>query len=454
MAGATDISEVIAPDETFASMTDEVSSIILRPHRRIGWWIGFGIGFALTVLLATALAALSAIGIGIWGDNIPVAWGFAIANYIWWTDIATGGALISALFLLTRSEWRTAIHRIAETMMLFATAAGGLMPIFHLGRYWYAYWLFPYTNVMGAWPQFRSPLHWDFVALIAFVASIVLFWYIALIPDLATLRDRASGRIVRVLYGLFALGWQGSSRQWRHFRITYWTFAGLMTAEVVAAHSVVGLDFAAGMTPGWHSTFLPPYFVIGAALTALAFILLLIIPVRWGYPLATMITLRHVDVLAKLLLTSSLFMAYCYWIEAFMPFYGGVPADIWTINASFYGTYSFAYWGKIALNAILPQLLWFRPVRRCEPAVFAIALGVVIGMWLEYFLLIVGSLNRGYMSSRWFIYVPSFWDWATVAGTVGLFVAGLFLFLRFVPTLPMFEMRELIQRYRHKGDAA
>ncbi|MGH7097381.1 MAG: c-type cytochrome [Stellaceae bacterium] len=353
---------VVAPETTLASVTADVSGIVLRPQLHLGWWIGLGIALALVLLLTVALGALSVIGVGIWGVTIPTAWGFAIANYIWWTDIATGGALISALFLLTGADWRTATHRIAETMMLFAAAAGGLMPIFHLGRYWYAYWLFPYTNVMGTWPQFRSPLHWDFVGIIAFIVGAVVFWSIALIPDLATLRDRASHRTTRVLYGVLAMGWQGSSTQWRHFRAIYLAFAGLMVAEAVAAHSIAGLDLSGGMTPGWHSTFLPPYFVIGAALVGFAVLLMLLIPLRLSYPIGTMVTLRHIEVLARLLLASSWLIAYCYAIEAFMPFYSGKPADLTTINAAFYDPYAFAYWSKIALNVILPQLLWFRRI--------------------------------------------------------------------------------------------
>jgi Ni/Fe-hydrogenase subunit HybB-like protein len=445
------IDEILAPGENISSVTDQVSNIVLRPQLHIGWWIGFGIGSALFLIFAIALAGVAQLALGVWGDDIPVAWGFAIANYIWWTDVATGGLIISALFLLTRSDWRTSIHRVAELMVLLGAAAGGLMPIFHLGRYWYFYWLFPYTNTMGTWPQFRSPLHWDFVGIITLVVSGVVFFYMALIPDLATLRDRASDWRKRVLYGVLALGWQGSSRQWHHFRATYLVFAGLILAEAVAAHSIAGLDLSGGMTPGWHSTMLPPYFVTGAALVGFAFLLMLLIPLRHSYPVATMVMERHIDLLARLMLTSSLLLAYFYWMEAFMPYYGGQPAELWTIRASFFGTYAFAYWAKIALNAIIPQLLWFRRVRRSGPALLAISAGVLIGVWLEYFLLVVGSLNRDYISSRWFPYIPSLWDFLLVAGTFGMLLAGFFAMMRFVPLVVMFEMRELVRR-REKED--
>lgn len=451
---AAEIYDVIAPGQSLASVTNEVSRIVLRPKFHPGWWIGFGISLALLLLLAVALAALSTIGIGIWGVNIPVAWGFAIANYVWWIGLASGGTIISALFFLTRSEWRTATNRTAESMMLFCAASAGLMPIFHLGRYWYFYWLFPYPNVMGTWPQFRSPLHWDFVALFTYVTTSILFWYIAIIPDLATLRDRAGGQGKRVIYGILAIGWQGSSRQWHHFRATYLVFAGVMAPVVVSIHSVVGLDFSAGMTPGWHSTQFPPYFVFGAVLSGFALVLMLLIPLRRSYPVDTMITLRHIDVLARLFLTTSLLLTYSYAIEAFMPFYSGKPSEIIVTQASFYGIYSFAYWAKIALNVVVPQLLWFRRIRLCEPALFAIAAGTVIGMWFERFLIVIGSLSRGYIASRWFPFVPTFWDFATLAGSVGLFLTGFFLLLRFTPIVTMFEVRELVHRHRDEEEAA
>jgi Ni/Fe-hydrogenase subunit HybB-like protein len=450
----SEIDRILAPGEDISSVTDKVSNIVLRPQLHIGWWIGFGIGSALFLIFAVALAGVAQLALGVWGDDIPVVWGFAIANYIWWTDVATGGFLISALFFLTRADWRASIHRVAEAMALFATAAAGFLPIFHLGRYWYFYWLFPYTNTMGTWPQFRSPLHWDFVGLFTLVVGGVLFIYIALIPDLATMRDRASAWWKRVLYGVFALGWQGSSTQWRHFRAIYRVFVGLMVAEAVAAHSIVGLDLAGGMTPGWHSTMLPPYFVAGAAVAGFAFLLMLLIPLRYSYPITTMVMERHIEVLARLLLTSSLLMAYFYWIEAFMPYYGGQPAALWTIRASFFGTYAFAYWAKIAFVAIIPQLLWFRRLRRHGPAVFAIATGALVGLWLEYFLIVIGSLNRDYISSRWFPYVPSLWDYLLVAGTFGVFLFGFFLMLRFVPIVGMFGMRELAHRRDREDRAA
>ena len=447
MAAAEEAYPVIARGESDASLDRRIGDIVLRRHAPFGWWIGYLPAAALLLLLAVSLAWLSLQGIGIWGVNVPVAWGLAIAEYVWWIGLASGGTIISSLFLLTRSEWRSATNRIAESMMLFCAAAAGIMPIFHLGRYWYFYWLFPYPNVMGLWPQFRSPLHWDFVALFTYVVGSLLFWYVGVIPDLATMRDRARRPVARVLYGVFALGWQGSSRQWRHFRAAYLVFAGIMAPVVVSIHSVVGLDFAGGMTPGWHTTQFPPYFVFGALLSSFALILMLTIPLRRGYGLEALITPYHLDVLSRLLLVTSLLIAYGYAVEAFMPFYNGHRSEIAVTLYSFAGRDDFAYWGKIALNVAIPQLLWLAPVRRSEVALYLISVGVIVGMWLERYLIVIGGLSRDYMVSRWGQFTPTFWDWSTLAGSIGLFLFGFFLVLRFVPILSMHEMKELARRY-------
>ena len=448
MALAEDTFPIIAPGEDDATLTRTIGNIVLRRHAPIGWWLGWLVSVALLLLFAIALAWLSLQGVGVWGNNIPVAWGFPIANYVWWIGLASGGTIISALFLLTRSEWRSATNRIAESMMLFCAASAGLMPIFHLGRYWYFYWLFPYPNVMGIWPQFRSPLHWDFVALFTYVVGSVLFWYVGVIPDLATMRDRATRRGARVLYGIFAAGWQGSSRQWRHFRAAYLVFAGIMAPVVVSIHSIVGLDFAGGMTPGWHSTQFPPYFVFGALLSSFGLILMLTIPLRRAYRLEALITPHHLDVLGRLLLTTSLLIGYAYAIEAFMPFYSGSRAETAFAFYAFTGPGAFAYWGKVSLNVVIPQLLWWRRARLCEPVLFLISFGAVVGMWLERYLIVIGSLSRDYMVSRWGFFVPTFWDWATLAGSIGLFLTGFFFILRFVPIVSIHEMKELARRHR------
>lgn len=446
-----ELSRVVEPGVTALSVTVHVSDLVLEHRTPLWWWVGFGMSLGLLGLFVVALGWLFIRGVGIWGIDWPVAWGFAIGNYVWWVGMASGGTLISALFFLTRSEWRSATSRIAETMTVFCVACAGIMPVIHLGRWWYFYWLFPYPNTMALWPQFRSPLHWDFVAILVYVAGSVLFWYVGLLPDLATLRDRARRRWQRVLYGLLALGWQGSSRHWRQFKILYGLFAALMAPLVCSIHSIVGLDFAGGLTPGWHETQFPPYFVVGAALSGFAVVLMLVIPLRRALDLTGVITLRHIDVLARLMLTTSLLLSYCYLIEVFMPFYRGEEHEITVVMSELGGYYAPWYWAKIILNGVVPQLLWIRPLRLTRPLLFLVALCVVVGMWIERYVIVVGGLHRNYTESSWFVFMPTFWDWATLAGSVGLFLTGFFLALRFIPMVSMFELRELLHKKKAEG---
>jgi molybdopterin-containing oxidoreductase family membrane subunit len=440
---------LVAPGATMGSVTALVSDVVLERPTPLWWWLAFGLSLALLGLFVVALGWLFIEGVGVWGLDIPVAWGFAIANYVWWVGLASGGTLISALFFLTRSEWRTAINRIAETMALFAIAAAGIMPIIHLGRFWYFYWLFPFPNSMGLWPQFRSPLLWDFFAILCYAIASILFWYVGLLPDLATLRDRARSRRQQLFYGVLALGWQGSSGQWRRYRTAYLTLAALMAPLVCSVHSIVGLDFAGGLSPGWHSTQFPPFFVFGAALSGFAIVLLLVVPLRRGFGLGPVITQRHVDVLAQLLLVCSLLVGYAYLLEAALPFYGGDRTEIRLVLDRFTGFYAPVYWATILLNVLLPQLLWFRAVRHATVPLLAIAFGVVAGMWFERYLIVVQSLHRGFLPSSWGLFHPTFWDIATLLGSAGLFLAGFLLLLRFLPAISMFEMRRLIERRRH-----
>lgn len=441
---------VVKPGETLASITDQISALALAPRAAWPWRIGFALSLALVAVLVGAVLWLFVGGIGIWGVDIPVAWGFAIVNYVWWIAIASGGTLISAIFYLLGAEWRTAITRIAESMMLFAAACAGIFPILHLGRPWLFYWLVPYPDTMGVWPQYRSPLLWDFFAILTYVVASILFWYLGLLPDLATLRDRASTRGRRIFYGLLALGWRGSARHWRAYQTTYLLFAALMTPLVVSVHSIVGLDFAGGLTPGWHSTQFPPFFVFGAMLSGFAMVLALIIPIRHAYGLHNLITARHLDVLAKLLLTSSLTIGYAYVMETFMPFYGDDPFERATIMERLVGVHATLFWSTVALNVVLPQLLWWPRLRAQPILLFGICLAVIVGMWLERNLIVITSLTRDFLPSSWGPFHPTIWDWATLLGTVGLFLAGMFLFLRLLPMVSMFEMRELLRRHERQ----
>jgi molybdopterin-containing oxidoreductase family membrane subunit len=443
---------VIDPNLNLESMTDKVCRIALRERAFAWWWIAFIPSAALTLLLIVAIAYLFYAGIGIWGVNWPVMWGFALVCYVWWIAIASGGTIISALFFLVHAEWRTSINRIAESMMLFGAAAAGIYPILHLGRPWLFYWLFFYPNTMSLWPQFRSPLLWDFWALFTYVFASVLFWYIGLLPDLASVRDRAEKGLKQRIYGVFAMGFRGSSGQWRHLRAVYGVMAAVMTPVVVSIHSIVGLDFAGAATTGWHVTQFPPFFVCGALLSGFAIVLLLIIPLRRFLSLEDMVTGRHIAVLAKLLLTSSLLLGYAYLMDAFSACYGGDPGDLSLLAARLYGEYAPVYWGAVLLNVLLPQLLWSRKLRLHTSTLMLLSLGVVVGMWMERYLIVVTSLSRPTLVSAWGAFHPTFWDWATLAGTVGLFLSGILLSVRFVPVVAMHEMRALILSPRARSE--
>jgi molybdopterin-containing oxidoreductase family membrane subunit len=441
---------VIGPGHTFGSVTDKISAIVLTRRTPRGWWVGFGITFLLVLLLFYAIANLLTIGIGIWGVNVPVAWGFAIVNFVWWIGIGHAGTLISAILLLLHQEWRTSINRFAEAMTLFAVACAGLYPILHLGRPWLFYWLLPYPNTMELWPQFRSPLIWDVFAVTTYLTVSLLFWYIGLIPDLATLRDRSPSRLGRIVYGVLAMGWRGSARHWKRYETAYLLLAGLATPLVVSVHTVVSFDFAVSILPGWHSTIFPPYFVAGAIFSGFAMVLTLAIPLRTIYGLEDFITLRHLQNMAKVMLATGLIVGYGYGMELFMGWYSGNLAEEYVHTNRMIGPYAWAYWLLITCNVAVPQLLWFRRVRRTPWLLFLIALVVNIGMWLERYVIVVTSLHRDFLPSSWGRYQGTVWDWATYIGTIGLFLCLLFLFLRFLPMISIFEMRTLVPRRRGK----
>jgi len=444
---------VLLPGPTVASMTDRVCAIVLRERAFLWWWVAFVPSFLLLMLLVVSICYLFWAGIGIWGIGWPVVWGFAILSYVWWIAIASGGTFISALFFLVRVEWRTSINRVAESMMLFGAAAAGVYPILHLGRPWFAYWLFFYPNTMGLWAQFRSPLLWDFWALYTYVLASVLYWYFGALPDFATVRDRANTRARQWVYGFLAMGFRGSSKQWRHYHATYGIMAAIMAPVVVSIHSIVGLDFAGAATVGWHSTEFPPFFVFGALLSGFAVVLLIVIPMRRLMRLEDFITGRHIDVLCKLLITSSLLLGYAYIMDAFTTYYGGDPADVRMFGVRVHGIYMPVYYGAILFNILIPQLLWIRPLRMRQPVVILICLGVIVGMWLERYEIVITSLHRPHLPSSWGIFHATFWDWATLAGTVGLFLSGILLSLRFVPAISMHEMRGLIAKQRGERSA-
>jgi len=431
---------------TVGGMTDRVAGIALAGGAALWWRGSFLAALALLALLGVSVFWLFYAGLGIWVIDWPVAWGLAIINYVWWIGIASGGTFISALFFLLRAEWRTAVNRIAETLTVFAAACAGIFPILHLGRPWFFYWLFPYPNTMGLWPQFRSPLLWDFFAILTYVVSSVLFWYLGLIPDLASLRDQARRRWQFIAYGVLAMGFRGSGRQWRHYRAAYGMLAAIMAPLVVSVHSIVGLDFAGAQTTGWHSTQFPPFFVFGAILSGFAAVIVLVVPLRRLLRLQPYITPHHLDVMAKLLLTSSLCVAYAYVMDAFSVFYGGDPAERVMFIARISGLYAPIYWLTLAFNCGAPLLLCWRRCRTNEILLVSVGLLVMIGMWMERYGIVVASLHRTNLPSAWGDYHATFWDWATLAGSVGLFLTGFLLFVRLLPVISLSEMRESLAR--------
>jgi Ni/Fe-hydrogenase subunit HybB-like protein len=443
---------VVLPGPTIGSMTDHMCAIALRKHAFLWWWVAMVPVALATAVLFGAIAWLFYAGIGIWGVDWPVMWGFALIGYVWWIAIASGGTFISSLFYLTHVEWRTSLNRLAETMTLFAAACAAIYPILHLGRPWLFYWLFPYPNTMTLWPQFRSPLLWDFFAILTYVISSILFWYFGVIPDLATMRDHAATRRKQILYGVFALGFRGSGSQWRHYHPTYGVMAAIMAPLVVSVHSIVGLDFAGAATVGWHSTEFPPFFVFGALLSGFAMVLLIVVPLRRLLSLENFITGHHLDILCKKLLVSSLCLAYAYMMDAFSVFYGGDNAEKTQFIDKVKGSLAGVYWATILFNIALPQLMWFRRLRLNQTLIMLVSFGVIVGMWCERYEIVVMSLRRTHLSSAWGNFVPTVWDWATLFGTVGLFVSGILLAVRFVPAIAMFEMRALLQRRSHEGD--
>ena len=440
---------VLEPGHTYASVTDKIAAVVLTRPIGIGWLAGFTLCFSVVMLLTVAVAWLFAKGVGIWGINIPIGWGFAIVNFVWWIGIGHAGTLISAILFLLNQKWRTSINRFAEAMTLFAVACAGLFPLIHTGRPWMAYYMFPYPSSMGIWPQFRSPLIWDVFAVSTYGTVSLIFWFVGLLPDLATLRDRAKQRYQQVIFGILSMGWRNSARHWHRYQSTYLLLAGLATPLVLSVHTVVSFDFAVAIVPGWHTTIFPPYFVAGAIYSGFAMVLTIAIPLRKAYGLEDFITMRHLDNMAKVMLATGLIVAYGYFVEFFMAFYSGNKFDVFLANQRLHGPYSHFYYALLICNIFTPQLLWIGKVRRSIPALFVMSLIINTGMWLERFVIVVISLTRDFMPSAWVRYSATFWDYATLVGTLGLFTMLLFLFVRGLPAIAISEMRELVHEESH-----
>jgi molybdopterin-containing oxidoreductase family membrane subunit len=442
-------SDVLGPGWSYATISDQIAGQVLQRHAGWPWWSAFLATTGGMLLFFAAIAWLFVRGVGIWGVNMPVAWGFAIANFVWWIGIGHAGTFISAVLLLLRQRWRTSINRFAEAMTLFAAGIAGIFPILHLGRPWFFYWLLPYPDIMNLWPQWRSPLVWDVFAISTYLLVSLLFWYVGLIPDLATLRDRAGAAPIRrarqMAYGLLALGWRGEARQWARYEKAYLLLAGLATPLVVSVHTVVSLDFAVGNTPGWHSTIFPPYFVAGALYSGFAMVLMLAIPLRRAFALQDFITQRHLANAAKVLLATSWLVAYGYASEIFTAFYSGDQFEqAMTINR-WTGPYAPVYWSMLALNLLTPQMFWFRRARHSVALLLVASLCINVGMWMERFMIVVTSLHRDFLPSAWGMFYPTAWDWITLLGSMAFFAWLFLLFVRLLPAISMSEMRALVR---------
>jgi molybdopterin-containing oxidoreductase family membrane subunit len=439
---------VIAPGHNFRSVTQKIAGIVLTGSTPWAWW--GGLFFAATVAMGVVIGVTWLVlkGVGIWGVTIPGAWGFAIINFVWWIGIGHAGTLISAILLLFKQGWRNSINRFAEAMTIFAVCCAALFPLLHIGRPWLGYWLLPYPNSMNVWPQFRSPLAWDVFAVSTYATISVVFWYIGMVPDFGTLRDRATLPIVKYFYGLLSLGWRGSTRHWIRYESASLLLAGLSTPLVLSVHTVISFDFAVAALAGWHTTIFPPYFVAGAVFAGFAMVLLFAIPVRHMYKLKDLITDKHLDWCARIMLVTGLIVAYGYMCEAFYGWYAG--GREWEMMTNrFFGPYAWSYWMLIACNVIIPQTMWVDKWRRNELVLVLVALDVSLGMWLERWVIIITGLQHAEQPTMRHMYYPTMWDWGFFIGTMGFFTFMMFLFIRFVPMINIFEMKDLLHWQRH-----
>ncbi len=428
---------------TDAELSDQLLGATWRRGGR-GWSIAFGLASLGTAVLAVCVGYTLYRGIGVWGNNIPVAWAFDIINFVWWIGIGHAGTFISAILLLFEQKWRASINRFAEAMTLFAVLQAALFPLLHLGRPWFAYWLFPYPATTGTWPQVKSPLPWDAAAITTYATVSLVFWYVGLIPDLAGIRDSAPTRARRIIYGIFALGWRGDGTSWRAYRALYLALAGLATPLVLSVHSVVSSDFAVGLTPGWHSTVFPPYFVAGAIFSGFGMVLTLVVPARRILRLENVITIRHLESCAKLLLVTSLIVTYGYIVELFLAWYSGSPDEAYQyFVARPRGPGSGVFWAMIFCNCLAPQVLWSRTARRSPAVLFVLSLFVAVGMWSERFVIIVIGLERELLPSMWGDYTPTWVDFGILGGTMGFFALLFLSFMRFLPFVSATEVKEL-----------
>ena len=426
---------------SYHDITEAVATPIEVPNSR--WWIAFLVSLSMLGVLGVSVGYLLYMGIGIWGLNNPIDWGWAIVNFVFWVGIGHAGTLISAVLFLFRQKWRTSINRASEAMTIFAVICALLFPTIHAGRPWVLYWALPLPNQMNMWPNFRSPLLWDVFAVSTYFTVSLLFWYVGLIPDLATMRDRAKTPARRFAYGLFALGWRGSTRHWVNYEKAYMILAGLATPLVLSVHTIVSFDFAVSQLPGWHTTIFPPYFVAGAIFSGFAMVLTLLVPLRKWFNLEHLITIKHLENMAKIILLTGTMVGYAYAMEFFIAWYSGNPYESYAFANRLFGDYWWAYWTMVSCNVITPQFIWFKSIRRSPLALFILSIFVNIGMWFERFVITVTSLHHDFLPSSWDYYSPTVWDVATLIGSFGLFFTLFCIFVRFLPMLAIAEVKSV-----------
>jgi molybdopterin-containing oxidoreductase family membrane subunit len=445
--------DLVLKHNEFGTVTTEILKVNESSRAPKSWYFALAVSFSLMSMLGALIGYLFFTGVGVWGNNNPVAWGYPIVNFVFWVGIGHAGTLISAVLFLFRQKWRTAINRFAEAMTIFAVICAGTFPGIHVGRVWLAYWLFPIPNQMEMWPQFRSPLLWDVFAVGTYFTVSLLFWYMGMIPDLATMRDRSTTKVKQIAYGIVSLGWRGSMRHWHRYERAYLLLAALATPLVLSVHSVVSFDFAVSQLPGWHTTIFPPYFVSGAIFSGFAMVMTLAIPARELWGLKDFITKRHLENMCKIILLTGSIVGYAYSMEFFIAWYSGELYESFAFINRAFGPYSWAYWIMVSCNVITPQIFWFKKARSSIFIMFVASLLVNVGMWFERFVIVVTSLANDFLPSSWGVYEPTWVDVLTFLGSFGLFMTFFLLFIRFLPVLAIAEIKAVLPAADpHQGD--
>ncbi|MDE0826057.1 MAG: polysulfide reductase NrfD [Akkermansiaceae bacterium] len=433
--------KLILNNRSYHWITERVCGVIENRQPGIWWLLFIPCAIMAAVGVGGGLIYLVSTGVGVWGNTNRVMWGWPIVNFVFWIGIGHAGTLISAILFLTRQNWRTSINRAAEAMTIFAVICAGIFPAFHVGRVWMAWYLAPIPNANAIWQNFKSPLLWDVFAVSTYFTISLIFWFLGMVPDLATIRDRCTNGVRKMLYGIFALGWRGSNRHWSHYEMAYLLLAALSTPLVLSVHSVVSFDFATSIVPGWHTTIFPPYFVAGAIFGGFAMVLTIMIPARFVYGLQDMITMKHVDNMAKIILLTGSIVGYAYLMELFIAFYSGAKYEEAAFLYRIQGPYWWAYAAMMSCNVLSPQIFWFKTCRENLWVVMAVCMCVNMGMWFERFVIIVTTLTRSFLPGDWKVYNPSWVDIGTFVGTIGLFMSLFLLFLRFLPCINIAEVK-------------